>query len=263
MGGFRSRLKFPLGIFLAAALTGTPLLAVGDNIGFEPLYWNQGMEGTIRVDGDTLTGTTVDVQDTLGLDPNVKLPSGLFWLHWLKRNYLMFTFGDATRHGDQTLASPLVFENQTFLPGERVKSRLETDLKSLVYGYNFLDLNVFKLGVRVGADRLGFNATLESDTTPTRAESDESVTFPVAGLGLAFEPIPMLRFIGEINGLAGHISGEDVHFYDARIQSELYWAHFFGIVAGYRRVKIDVDLTDFGAANLNQKGPYAGFVFRF
>jgi len=259
---FHGAWKCLLGVLLAAGFASVPALA-GDILGFEPQYWDQSMAGTVRVDGDTLRGTEIDLGDDLGLEEKDKLPAGRFWIHWLKRNYLIFTAFHSKRSGEEVLASPLVFNDQTFGAGEPVKSRVETDLKSLIYGYDFLDLRLVKVGFRIGANRLGFDARLDSASTPVEASSSESVTFPVAGLGIAFEPVPWLRFIGEAAGIGGNIGSNDVTFYDARIQAEVYWAHFFGVIAGYRRMKTEVDLEDFGAANVTQKGPYAGFVFRF
>ena len=257
------RWKYLIALSLALAFAGMPALAVGDIFGFEPQYWDQSMTGTMRVDGNTLEGTDFDLQDTLGLPENDDLPAGRLWLHWLKRNSLIYTKAKSKRSGDQVLTSNLVFNDQTFLAGEELKSQVETDLESLLYGYNFLDFRLVKVGFRLGASRLGFDATLNSSTTPTRASSSENVTFPVAGLGVSFEPIPLLRFIADINGIGASLSGKDVTYYDARLQAEIYWAHFFGIITGYRRVRIDANLEDFGSADVNQKGPYAGFVFRF
>jgi hypothetical protein len=261
--GRSSIFKLSAGILLVLGSAGIPAFAVGDFIGFEPQYWNQKMEGTWRIDGDLFEGTKVDPHETLGLEETDKLAAGRIWLHWLKKNSLIYTTYDSRREGNKLLTSPVIFDDQAFLPGEQVKTRVQTELKSLLYGYDFLSLRLIKLGFRLGANRLGVDATLDSATTPSRASIDENVTYPVAGLGVAFEPIPMLRFLGEINGIGGHFSGNQVTFYDARIQAELYWSHFFGIITGYRRVKIDVDLEDFGAADATQKGPYAGFVLRF
>jgi hypothetical protein len=256
-------LKSSLGILIALVFISAPALAEGDNLGFEPQYWDQSMDGTMRVDGDTLEGTRIDLPDGLGLEEKDRLPAGRIWIHWLKRNYLTFTAYHSERNGDEVLASPLVFNDQTFPAGEQVKSRVETDLKSLLYGYDFLDHRLVKMGFRLGVDRLGFDAKLDSSSSPAAASSSESVTVPVAGLGIVFEPIPLLRFTGEISGISGSFNGNEVTFYDARIQAEIYWWHFFGIITGYRRMKTDVDLESFGTADVTQKGPYAGFVFRF
>ena len=255
--------KVLVGLALLAAFGAAPALAVGDIIGIEPNYWSQAMTGTVRIDGDTLQGTSIDLQDSLGLARNDRLYSGRFWIHWMQRNYLYFTTAHSGHAGTQTLSAPIIFDDQTFGAGEVVRSRIETDLKTLHYGYNFLDLRLVKLGFRVGADRLGFDADMRSRTTPSRASTSDSVTFPVGGLGATFEPMPWLRFQGEISALSARLSGDNVRFYDGRVQAEVYWAHFFGIVAGYRRVKINVDSESFGKADVNQKGPYAGFVFRF
>jgi hypothetical protein len=43
---------------------------------------------------------------------------------------------------------------------------------------------------------------------------------------------------------------------------EVYPIHFLGIHAGYRVLRIDVDLEDFGSGDVEQKGPYLGLTFR-
>src|SRR5262249_20834915 len=49
-------------------LTPTPTLALGDWIGVEAGFWNQGQDGNASIDGSFFNGTTVDFQDTLDLD---------------------------------------------------------------------------------------------------------------------------------------------------------------------------------------------------
>jgi hypothetical protein len=263
MARFFLAMRLPLGAILLLAFAGTPASAVGDIFGFEPQYWNQSMDGTLRVDGDTLKGTSADLQDTLGLPEGNKFGAARLWLHWMQRNSLIFATDHSERSGETTLTAPLVFDDQSFLPGDNVSSHVDADLKSLLYGYEFLQLRLVKMGLRVGADRLHLKSTVDSGTTSTRAGGEGSSTFPAAGLGIAFEPIPLLRFVGEISGMAGSFGGDDLHVYDARVQAELYWSHYFGLLIGYRRVKIGADLQEFGAANIHQKGPYGGFVFRF
>ncbi len=260
---FRGAWKALLGVLLAAGLASAPALAADDHLGFEPQYWDQSMDGTLRVDGETLRGTEVDLGDDLGLEEKDKVPAGRFWIRWRKRHSLAFTAFRGERSGEEMLASPLAFNGETFPAGETVSSRVETELKSLLYGYDFLNRRLVRAGFRIGAGRLGFEASLDSPSLPAGISGSESVTFPIAGLGIAFEPIPLLRFTGEVSGIGGSIGDNGVTFYDARIQAEVYWWRCFGMIAGYRRMKTDVDREGFGAADVTQKGPYAGFVIRF
>lgn len=263
MGRFAPATSLPAVVVLALAFAGTQARAAGEKIGFEPSYWDETLDGTVRADGTTLDGTEVDLQEGLGLEAGDKHPAGVFWIRWLKRNSLAFSMTHSERNGDQVLTAPLIFNDQAFLPGDRVESHVETDLKSLVYGFNFVNTRLFQMGLRAGVDRLGLDATVESGTLPTRAAADVSATYPVLGLNLWFEPVPFLRFVAELDGSTGTLHGNDVSFYDGRVQAEIYWWRFFAITAGYRRVKMDAEMEDFGGADLNQKGPYAGFVFRF
>ncbi len=261
MGRFVSPGKILSALLLALAFAGGRVRAAGEKFGFEPSYWKQSMDGTVRADGSSLDGTDVELQDGLGLEDQDKLPAGRFWIRFLQRNPLTFSMDHSRRNGSQVLTVPLIYNDQVFAPGEEVASRVETDLKSLVYGFNFLSTRLIQMGVRLGVDRFGLDTSLESPTASAGANA--SATFPVVGLNLWFEPMPAFRFIGELDGSTGTIHGNAMSFYDGRIQAEIYWWRSFGITAGYRRVKIDAQMKDFGAARLNQKGPYAGLVFRF
>jgi len=254
--------KYSLIAALVIVCAGEPALAIGDLLGVEVQYWSQSMSGEVQVNG-TLPGSRVDPHDDLGLDRTDNLAAARVWLHWLKRNYLFVTSYDSSRSGEKVLTRSLIFNDQLFPAGDNVRSRLDVQLASLLYGYNFLDLKVVKVGFRLGAHRLDFDGDLRSTTFGTSAKSGESVTFPVVGLGISVRPMPLLRFTGEISGVTAHAHGDDVLFEDARAQAEFYVNPFVGFHAGYRQVRIDVDLQDFGSAEVTQKGPYAGVTVKF
>lgn len=255
--------RYSLGVLFVTACAVAPALALGDYVGAEVQYWRQSMDGEVRVDGDTLSGTTLDPQEDLGIDRADNLPAARVWVKWFKRNYLIGTYFDSSRSGEKVLTSPILFADTAFLAGENVRSGVDTKLTSLVYGYNFLDLKIVKTGFRIGADRIEFDGRMRSTTSGTTATSSESANFPVLGLGIQVQPLPLLRFTGEITGIKASFGGDEVSFTDARVQAEVYVAHFIGFHGGYRQVRIDADLENFGSADVTEKGPYLGMSVRF
>ncbi|HEV8374707.1 MAG TPA: hypothetical protein VGR38_00575, partial [Candidatus Polarisedimenticolia bacterium] len=159
-----------------------PSGAFAEIIGFEVLEWQQSLNGTVRVDDGSLSGTDADLQEDLGLDEKDYLTQERLWLH-VKRHSILGAHLESNRTGRETLSSPLVFGGMAFAPGDTVKSRLELRQDSLLYRYDFIDVPMFKLGIPFGAERLHFKSRVESTISGLSADASDGGTFPVAGLG--------------------------------------------------------------------------------
>jgi hypothetical protein len=248
---------------LVLGLLALPSRAYGEIVGIEFLEWKQEMTGTLQIEGGGLPGTEANLQSTLGLPEGDYLTQERLWLHWLKNNYLIGTHLDSKRSATQTLTSPLVFGGVVFAPGETVKSRLELRQDSLLYLYTFINIPMFRLGIPFGAERLNFSTSVESTVTGMEGEGNETGTFPVVGLALSIQPIPIVHISAEGEGMKYQTSGNEFRFYDLRGQVEIHFAPFIGMNFGYRKCVTDADLEGFGVADLTMKGPYATLNFSF
>jgi hypothetical protein len=252
-----------MGFFLLAlGVLALPSRAYGEIVGIEFLEWKQDMTGELQIEGGGLPGTEVNLS-TLGLAEGDYLTQERLWLHWLKNNYLIATHLDTKRSASETLTEALVFGGVVFAPGESVKSRLELRQDSLLYLYTFINIPMFRLGIPFGAEKLNFSTSVESTTTGMEGEGNETGTFPVVGLALSFQPLPILHISAEGEGMNYKASGNQFRFYDLRGQVELHFAPFIGMNFGYRKCVTDADMEGFGVADLTMKGPYATLNFSF
>lgn len=249
-------------VFLAASIV-LPKQAHAELVGFEILEWKQDLSGTMRVDGDTLEGTDSDLEDNLGLDPEDTLTQGRLWVHWPQKNYLLYTFFDSKRTGEELLTSPLVFNDTIFAPGDTVKTKLELDQDSLLYRYDFIQSPVFRLGVPVGAQRFTVRSEVKSTLTGIQSDASGGGTFPVIGVAFAFTPLPWLALSAEAEGMNLSLSGNDYRFYDARGQVEVHFAPLIGVVLGYRQNVNDSTLDGFGVVDFKANGPFATLILAF
>src|SRR5438093_10508576 len=102
----RSMLPLALVLMFAAP---TPAHALGDWIGVEGALWRNGQVGSASIDGDALSGSTVDFQDTLDLDKNDNSKMGRAWLHW-RRTRLYGAYYAAPRKGSTPHSQSCVLE---------------------------------------------------------------------------------------------------------------------------------------------------------
>ena len=258
----RFRRSGPAVVALTAALLAPPA-AFAEIVGVELQEWQQAMTGEVRADGDALDGTTVDIQDTLGLEEKDYVTGGRLWVHWPKKNYLLYNYFDSSRSGEAALSDPLIFDDTLFAPGETVKSRMGVKLESLLYAYRFLDLKIVNMAFALGADRLSLDARMESATTGAAAAVEDRATVPAVGLSFAAQPVPFFRVSAEAQGMRYHGGGGEYRFYDERAQVEFHFIPFLGLNVGYRKVRVDAESDDFGEADFTQRGPFATLQFRF
>jgi len=238
-----------------------PARAYAEIVGIEVLEWKQDMTGNLAIDGGSLQGTDVDLQDGLGIEEGDYVTQGRLWVHWLKNNYMIATHQVSTRSGKATLTAPLVFGGEAFAPGDTINSRLELRQDSLLYLHTFVNIPMFRLGIPFGAEKLHLESSAESSTTGITGEGSDGGTFPVVGLALSIQPVPFLHISAEGEGMKYKLQGDDLRFYDVRGQLELHFAPFIGMNFGYRKSVTDANLEGFGEADLTSKGPFVTLNF--
>src|SRR3989442_9825572 len=111
--------SLPLALAIVIA-TPTPALALGDWIGVEGSFWHQSQDGKASIDGSILNGTTIDFQDTLGLDKTDNPTMGRVWFR-LTKTRLIFDYFDSSRSGSTTLGQTFVFDDTLYTTGHSLQ----------------------------------------------------------------------------------------------------------------------------------------------
>ena len=250
----------PLALVLAFAAP-TPARALGDWVGVEGSIWRNDQDGQASIDGDIVTGTTFDFQDTLDLEKSDSSKMGRVWFK-LGKTRLVFDYLDSSREGSKTLTQSFLFDDTAYVASEDVDSRLNLKLLQAQMRFTLADLKIVDVGVGFGLNQAQVNMVLDGSISG-RTELDEKIPYPTLSAAVTIKPMPGFHIRAEANGLNVNIRGTRVNVLDTRLQVEMYIAHVVGFFAGYRSYRFDAVDEDFGSIENTFKGPYVGLGLKF
>jgi len=249
-----------LGLTVALAFP-SPARALGDIVGGEAAPWFQGFSGSARIDKGSMAGTNFDFKSDLGLDNRDTSPMGRVWFR-LGKSHLIFDYSDSSRTGRNTISKDITFNGTTYTATDTVDSRLDLKLYKTTWRFSFVNLKVVEFGAGLGFNAAKIDAQLDS-TSAGSTRLNQTVPFPTVNASLIVKPFPGFHIRTELDGLSVDVSGNKVTIYDARVQLEWYFLHAFGVQAGYRQFRFDVNANDFGHVESTFKGPYVGLGVKF
>ncbi|PYS95819.1 MAG: hypothetical protein DMF50_07080 [Acidobacteria bacterium] len=249
-----------LGLTVALAFP-SPAHALGDIVGGEAAPWFQGFSGSARIDDGSTTGTNFDFKSDLGLANRDTSPMGRVWFR-LGKSRLTIDYADSSRTGRDTISKDITFNGTTYTATDTVDSRLDLKLYKTAWRYSFLDLKLVEFSAGIGFNAAKIDAALDSTSTGA-TRLNQTVPFPTVNASVIVKPFPGFHIRTELDGLSVDVSGNKVTIYDARVQLEWYILHAFGLQAGYRQFRFDVDADKFGHVESTFKGPYVGLGVKF
>ncbi|MEY2853367.1 MAG: hypothetical protein RL030_499 [Pseudomonadota bacterium] len=232
-----------------------------DRFAMRGSYFKPAMDTAIRYDTSPLVqGTPISAEDTLGMDDNMNLATLELVFRLTPRQRLRADYLKISRKGDAVLDAPLVFGEDTFLPGDRVESSLDMRLLNLTYTYSIFRHERWELALGMGLHLLQAQGEAE---VPARFLGDEfSVAGPFPSLALEGTVLITTRFSFNaraqyLTGNSSSVDGSYAH-YHADVQFRAWPNVAFGL--GYTSYSIRVDSTDedfSGRFVLKAKGPEA------
>ncbi len=185
-------------VLAAVALAGAPAHArppeqkpdnlLDDRFGMQFGFVYSSNSTDLRVDPTVgPPGTELNAEDDLGLPKSQVLGRGEVWFRMRERHRMRIGnyFIPLDRTGDTVLDQTINFGDETYLAGERVKSRLAVKVLAVTYTYSFVKNERVEAGVSVGFDVVGFEAEA---TVPARLRTERqerSGPAPMAGLDVA------------------------------------------------------------------------------
>src|SRR5262245_24031444 len=245
----------PLALAMILA-TPTATFAVGDWIGVEGSMWRQSQDGTASIDGDILGGTTIDFQDTLGLEKNDDTLMGRVWFRF-GRTHLNFDYFDSERTGDTILSQSFVFNDTVYTAGQALSSDLQVKLYQAHFLFSVINVKVVDFGLGLGANKADVTMDLDGSVSG-QTTLEESIPYPTLAGYITIKPAPGFHIKAEVTGVKGDMSGTHVDVLDGRAQIEIYFAHVLGFFAGYRQFHFEVEGEGLGTIEHTFKGPHAG-----
>jgi len=242
-----------------AVLTGMSIPALAFEVGVRGYYWFPGLSGDLRVDGNGVTGTTIDLEDDLGMDdksyPVIEIFGGL------GNHHLSFSYYSCDYEGSKTLSKTIDFNGLNYTVTTLVNTSLEYDVYDFMYQYDLLDMeNIlagFSLGL-VGKVKL-FDGNVSVQSTAQSTNQDFTAPIPMLGLNLH---MGILLDILEARLLVAGIGYGDGTVFDSQADVSYTPFPFLDIHGGYRLFAIDID-TDDVQADYNTSGPYVAITISF
>jgi hypothetical protein len=260
----RARTAALIGILgILALLAPVPAeAAVLDRVGLWVSYWDQSLGGEGRIDG-AAAGTTFTLKDTVGLDGEKGIAEVGAWFHPFGRHRFRVSGFQGSFDGAAVLTAPLQAGDQLLSPGTAVASSLDLDLYKAHYNYALINTEAVNFGILVGLDyvdargALGWAGGIES--------ASAKAPIPVIGANVQISP-PLMGFFrvyGEASFADWKIGDVRADLRDYGVRAELYFAHFFGIGAGWRRLELEASEDGEGRLEMDTDGYQLYLLLRF
>ncbi len=254
---FRSNLsRFSAAVLAAIFLI--PAAANALEFGARGYYWFPTLKGDLRVDSGSMTGTTLDFKDTLGMSneniPSVEAFAGIGRHHFS----LMYTQVDYS--GTSTLTN-VVFDGRTY--NGRVDSDLKLRMLDAEYQYDLVNLENILAGFSIGV--LGKIKYIDGEARLNSAavgETKDTFGIPVPMVGIGAH-VGILANILEARAKAAGMAYAGSYFYEGLAELSYTPFPFLDLAGGYRFMKLKIDDISGVTGNAEIAGPYVALAIKF
>lgn len=234
------------GLVAAVALLGaSPALAQDESVGVRLREWLARLDGTVKAQGQSIPSTTIDIDDELGLDEaevanEIQLSLRLPVIGRFTGGYWWVDF-----KGDEVLERTIVFNDNAYLVGTRVKTELELDVFYLNYEFvlplplGFGEQFGIDVGLIVGVRGILAEGAIDNEFFSDRETAEGGL--PVVGGHVAIQVTPFLRGDAEVLGLAYSTRDRRAAYLEGygEVVVQPWKGLFAGI--GYKYVRVDLE----------------------
>lgn len=252
-------LKFiVISIVLALA---TPAMAI--ELGVRGYYWLPGLNGDLKVDGDGINGTKIDLKSDLGMDeesyPILEAFAGI------GKHHFSLSYYSVKYEGNKSIEDGITFNGTTYGASERIATEFSYDVYDFEYRIDLLDLENILAGGSISAlakvkyfDGL---VSLDAPDNDLLKKEQEDFIAPIPMIG-AHVHIGLLADLLELRAQLAGIGYSNALLYEGFADISFTPFPFLDIHAGYRALVLDVDQDDI-ELNFDTTGPYAAISVGF
>jgi hypothetical protein len=120
---------------------------ITDQFAFSAIYFFGKVNTSDQINpSSTTTGTEFNVEQVFDVTDRADQFRAEALIRLEERNKVRVDFLDLRRQGDATVTVPIQFGNETFTPGEEVKSEFDLQQFDITYTYSFLRGSWYELG---------------------------------------------------------------------------------------------------------------------
>lgn len=232
---------------------------VEDKFRAEVMMLGASYDTDLRIDPTLATpGTPINAEDDLGLDDSDLLPLAEITLLPGERHLIRLSGFGMRRRAQKIIDRTIVFDDQTYLPGERVNSTLNMTMLGLTYGYSVVKTPQLDIALTFGVQVIEVEANAVVTSRVVR-DSETGVTpLPLAGIEGRYDFNERWSTELRLQYLSVEFDEIDGSVMDARVA--LTWRNnpylVFGL--GYRTFGVEVDSRDLdtpGRVEMEMAGP--------
>jgi hypothetical protein len=236
-----------------------PPNVVEDRLRVEVNLFGASPQTQLRVDeSPTLQGTEIDAEKDLGLDDFQLLPQVEFTLLPGERHLVRLSAFAIHRSAQKRIEKPISFDNEDYVVGELVDSRLNMTMFGLTYGYRFLVHQRAEISATFGVEVADVQANAVVRSRVVRESESGVAPLPLVGIEGRFDFTPRWAVEARAQYLKVDVSQVDGSILDARLALTWRLNPYLALGLGYRTFQIDVDSQDEdtpGFVDLSVDGP--------
>lgn len=229
----------------------------------------------VRVDGERLPGTDINLRHDLGLDPDDTLGfAGVTWRPFERHEFALSYFSNDAA-SDHRLERDIVFDDNVYEARATVHTDYDFDAYELSYTWWGVSREDWALGPRLGLIwyqvELALHVDLDVNGEPVgendlerRASAD--LPAPSIGVGTRWTPGEDWRLLAELGYFSTTISDVDGDVLYGRAGVEWHPWTRVGLMLDYvvSRVDLDLEKADFqGNLHFRNSGLRVGVIYRF
>ncbi len=194
-------------------------------------------------------GTTIDLEDDLGLDDSELLPA-LYAGAKLGGGFVVTAeYYSLSRDTTATISRNIVVDDVTYPINASLTAGFSTDIYRFTVGYSFIRNATTEIGAAIGlhATDLQFSISGQGSTggapvTVTTRRKDFLAPMPTVGLYGTFEVAPRVTINARADYLSLGIDDYDGSVLNAQAAVSYRFSKNFGVGVGYRYVDYDLDV---------------------
>ena len=234
-------------------------------IGVEAILWWPQMSGNVTFDTKYISGTELDLQDTLNLDDVTTTFELGAWFNLTKRNRFSFYWFMDQRDGSRVLEERVKIAGKKFAAGGKIDSELDVQRYKLMYERALIRRDQGRIALGVGFSFIDANAKIKGILMGGENKSvEDRIQFPLPVIGAAAELHLPLGFgvFAEGCGLGMTYSDVSGNYFDAR--GGVNWkSRFVFAQAGYQYFLLSAKAADAIKVDYSLVGPFLSVGAKF
>lgn len=226
-------------------------------IGARAMYWFPSFKGDLRVDSNSVTGSTLNLKDTMGVGNESFATYEVFG--GVGKHSISLAYTPVNYSGSTTLTSPITFNGQTFTGN--VNTELKLRMLDLQYQNKVIDMENILAGFSISA--IGQIKYIEGQAkmNSAAASTDNTLRVPIPMIGLGAH-VGLLAGILEARAQVTGIAYSSNYLYEALADVSVTPFPFLDIHGGYKVIRLKIDRND-NFLDAQFAGPYVGLTVSF